>query len=149
MPIEDLQKAFDLIEASDAAYFAGAKDEALITLAEKALGVTFPPSYRAFLSRFGCGNVGGFEVYGVVDGNFEDSEVPDGIWLTLAERKAGLPAHLVIVSETGYGPQLCIDVSRTDTDLENPVVMVGVGGDMEDIYRDFGEFLLREIELEL
>ena len=62
--------------------------------------------------------------------------MPDGIWLTLSERKSGFPAHLVIISETGYGPRLCIDVSRTDEERENPVVMVGPGGDMENAYRD-------------
>jgi hypothetical protein len=66
--------------------------------AESALGICFPPSYRAFLQAFGAGSIRGREIYGILDGDYQNSAIPDGIWLTLQERQSsGLPESLVIV----------------------------------------------------
>ena len=69
--------------------FSGPKPLELVELAESTLGLTFPSTYRQFLSSFGCGNFGSFEIYGIFGEDFVHSGVPDGIWYTLKERRAG------------------------------------------------------------
>ena len=64
----------------------GPRPEELVAAAERALGLEFPPGYREFVLDLGAGDVGGEEFFGVVDDGFEDSAIPDGVWLTLRER---------------------------------------------------------------
>src|SRR5438105_11846156 len=88
----DLDRALEAIRgAGDRAHFVGPRSKALVDAAERALGLRFPPRYRRFAELLGAGSVGGFEVYGVVNDNFERARVPDGIWATLEERRNGLP----------------------------------------------------------
>lgn len=104
MSNENYERARQLIEDAGGCDFEGPKPEMLVAKAESALGLRFPPSYRRFLLELGCGDINGLEVYGLIDGDFEKSTVPDGVWLTLNERREfGLdPAYLIVGgSETG------------------------------------------------
>ncbi|HYG66900.1 MAG TPA: SMI1/KNR4 family protein [Anaeromyxobacteraceae bacterium] len=146
MSWRDLERAFELIEVHpDLADFVGPREEALVRAAEKALGLTFPPSYREFLLRFGAGGFGGEEFYGVIDEQFEDSSVPNGVWVTLSERRTGLPPDVVVVGATGDGDYYvlrCTDAS------EPPVVLFQPGWKVqrpEAIAEDFGAFLLDQV----
>lgn len=65
--------------------FVGEIDDDIIKKAEKTLGTIFPELYRAFISAFGAGNYGSQEIYGIIEGDFINSGVPDAIWLTLKE----------------------------------------------------------------
>jgi antitoxin YobK len=59
----DLDTAFELIDAAgDRCFFAGPREPALIDAAEEALGRRLPPTYRAFVQRFGVGDVDGVEI---------------------------------------------------------------------------------------
>jgi len=149
MSMADLERAFDLIAAhQEDADFAGPRDEQLIRLAEQALEVSFPPSYRRFLLQFGCGDIAGVEIYGLVDGNFSASTVPNGIWLSLKLRRtAKLPLSYVLISATGDGAYCALDTARRDESGESPVVLWsrGPGNKPEPISSDFGKFLLDEI----
>jgi len=145
MSLQDLEKAFDLIE-ENGGDFEGEKDNALIAKAEKALGLRFPPSYKKFLSTFGCGDIDGLEFYGLIGDDFENSSVPDAIWLTLEERKSGLPQSLVLVYATGDGAYYGIDTSQVDSSGECPVVSYEMNGSMEKIADDYGAFLLSELK---
>jgi len=136
---------------------AGPAPEAAISAAEAALGCTFPPSYRTFLSTFGgiaipphLGIVHDF--VGVANGEPEVSAVPadatdatDVVRRTLrarAERKLG--EHLVVV---GIGAQyqewFCLDVSKPTSAGEYPVVMFDARDNALDqqFYEDFGQML--------
>jgi cell wall assembly regulator SMI1 len=134
-------------------HFVGGRDSTAIQEAESALGIRFPPSYRAFLQAFGAGSVRGREIYGILDGDYQDSAIPDGIWLTLQERQSsGLPESLVIVHSTGDGDYVAIDTSQRRADGENPMVLWSAGssaadGDLEQVSPDFGTFFL-ELVLE-
>jgi SMI1-KNR4 cell-wall len=152
MSMSDSQKAFELIDNLAGADFHGPKPESLILKAEAALGLTLPPTYRAFLSRYGCGSVSGFECYGIIDGDFENSGVPDAIWMTLRQRRSsGQPASLVLVSETGDGGFYAIDLDQKDREGESPIVewwpqLQGATGNRRMVARDFGAFLLEQVQ---
>jgi SMI1-KNR4 cell-wall len=112
------------------------------------------PHLPDLLSELGAGDIVGAEFYGVIDDDFQNSGIPDGIWLTLKKRKdAELPESLVIVADAGYGPYLAIDTSRVDDAGESPVVMWMPGAPdqqdpskLETVAADFGELFRRDIE---
>jgi len=145
MSLRDLQEAVDLID-KNGGDFEGEKDNALISKAENVLGVTFPPSYRKFLSTLGCGDIGGMEFYGLIGDDFENSGVPDAIWLTLEERKSGLPENLILVYATGDGAYYAIDTSQVDPRGECAIVSYEADGTVNKIANDYGEFILSKLK---
>ena len=149
MSMQDLEKAFELIELNnDKADFEGPKPEELILKAEQALGFTFPPTYRRFLSHLGCGGFGGTEIYGAITDEFSDSGIPDAIWLTLRKRHdENNPSSLIIIAETGDGGDYAIDCSRFTDESENPIVEWWSPDQIiVDSANDFGEFFLQRIQ---
>lgn len=145
MGLREFEKAAELIQ-THGGDFEGAKEEQLVAAAEQALGIDFPPSYRAFLLRFGCGDIEGLEFYGLIDDDFRTSSIPNSIWLTLQERESGLPDHLVLIFSTGDGTYYALDTKRTQVDGECAVVSYDVSGNSSYIADDFGTFLLSELQ---
>lgn len=154
MSMHDFEQALQLIAANAAsADFAGPRPDQLISSAEYALGLTFPPTYRSFVGRLGAGAFGGDEFYGVITDGFENSSVPDAIWLTLKQRiTSQSPRSLIFVSDTGDGAYYAIDVSQVTTDGESPIVEwwpgapLGAIGNRKVIANDFGEFFLQQVQ---
>lgn len=146
MSMEDLDKACELIERNEAD-FDGPKPDDLLEKAEIAIGLSFPATFRAFLSRLGCGDIAGAEFYGVIKDDFENSGVPDAIWLTLDKRKSSqLPNSHILVGTTGDGGYYAIDCSKSSGESENPVVEWWAGPQQQkEVAKDFGEFFLRTI----
>ncbi|HTS82715.1 MAG TPA: SMI1/KNR4 family protein [Myxococcaceae bacterium] len=148
MTVEKYRRARELITKAGGGDFAGPKPESLVARAEEALGLRFPPSYRQFLLELGCGDVGGFEVYGVVDDDFVHSSVPDAIWMTLEERRnVGLDPRYLVIGTLGDGTLDCLDTVHLGRDGEAPVVQLSSEG--EDPVRladSFGEYFLTEVE---
>ncbi len=99
----------------------GATD-ADIAEAERTLGVSFPRSYREFLSKYGWADIGTREIYGLGPDLPVYLRVVD---MTLEERSpengARIPRHLVAILNDGGGNLHCLDTSRT-IDEECPVV---------------------------
>ena len=156
MSMHDLALAFELVaKNASLATFAGPQPASRIRLAQAALGVFFPPTYREFVTRLGCGGLGSTEFYGVATDDFEHSSVPDAIWLTLKNRAGQyVPDSFVVIGSTGDGAYYAIDTARTDANGENPVVewwpgLSGAVGNPRDIASDFGEFFFSEISDEL
>lgn len=156
MSLDDLHAALELVgRQGDGAHFVGERPPEFIAKAEEALGLTFPPSYRAFVSELGAGDVTGQEFYGVTEDRFEAATIPNGIWLTLQEREdCGLPETIVIVSETGDGAYYALDLEAAGQDGEAPVVLwrphvSQPDDDREPVARSFGEFFRRQIEAAL
>ncbi|MEQ1951091.1 SMI1/KNR4 family protein [Mesorhizobium yinganensis] len=146
MSMIELDEALKIIaENVDRAFFVGPRDETLILSAEDALAGSLPPTYRAFVGSLGAGNFDAFEVYGVIDRNFEDSTIPNGVWLTLSERQQnGLPSEYAIVSASGDGGWYCIELG----DQESPVFLCPVGSAPQARQRvatDFGTFFLNGV----
>lgn len=153
MSMADLQEAMRIVAANPGrGFFAGPRDAELVAAAERALGGRFPPTYREFVIRLGAGNFGGFEIYGVINDEFEVSSVPNGVWLTLNERReSDLPDEFAIVGSTGDGDYYCVDVRNGE---ESPVSVYqpGLPPDQqrgELAAQDFGKFLLEGVRAEL
>jgi len=148
MSLEKYRRARELITKAGGGDFAGPRPEALVARAEAALGLRFPPSYRQFLLELGCGNVAGFEVYGVIDEDFANSSVPDAIWLTLEERRTnGLDPRFIVIGALGDGTFDCLDTAHLDRTGEAPVVQVSAEGDNPVRIADsFGEYFLAEVQ---
>lgn len=153
MSMADLQEALRLIAGNASrGFFAGPRDPALVAAAERALGGDLSPTYGEFVKKLGAGNFGTFEIYGVVDDEFEDSSVPNGVWLTLNERREnGLSSKLIIVGSTGDGDYYCIEQRGGE---ESPVIVCQTGVPLErqhgeEVAQDFGEFLLYRVRDEI
>src|SRR6267142_5164264 len=123
MSVQSYENAVELIKSAGGGDFEGPKPESLVEKAEKALSLSFPPSYRRFLLELGCGDIKGLEIFGLIDANFERSTIPNGIWLTLDERRSiGLDPRYVMIGEGGDGTYYAIDTLNTDRTGEAPVV---------------------------
>lgn len=145
--MSEYERAVALIdEHEDQADFVGPRSLELIQRAELAVGLRFPPTYRRFLSEYGAGNIGGTEIFGVVDDDFETSSVPDAIWLNLTHPRE----DLFVFYALGEGTEFCLDTSRTAPDGEMPVIAVDPGGEVrEEIAPDFGSALHMLVREEL
>ena len=137
-------------------HISGEKNETLIAAGEKALGLIFPPSYRKFLREIGSGGIGGVEIYGLVknaESDYFQSGIPNGIWLTLNERKqTSLPHRFIIIGSTGDGYWYALDSSQPDKDEEYPVGICGFGENNEGFEKtnnNFAEYLFEQITLAL
>lgn len=143
-----IAKAAEIIEANpDLVQFNGPQPLEEVYVAEQALGVTFPDSYRDFLQRYGSGSFGARVVYGV---GVPLDEPPHVVWATDLIRTADdfFPHDLVIIEDTGEGDYLCLATSRMDEDNECPVVqwipeLTLIDQTFEVIHRTFAHYLLR------
>lgn len=151
MSMQAFEKARELIEEIGGGDFDGAKPESLVAKAETALGVKFPPSYRQFLLDFGCGDINGVEVYGLINDNFEKSTVPNGIWLTLNERHSiNLDPAYVIVGDGGDGTYYALDTGQADSYGESPVMRLSLDGKQsKKVANDFGSYFLNAVSATL
>ena len=147
MSIQKYKEAREIIELSGGGDFEGAKPESLVIKAERALNLTFPPSYRRFLLEMGCGNINGLEVFGLINDNFEKSTVPNGIWLTLNERRSiGLDPAYIIIGDGGDGTYHALDTRKVDSAGEAPVVLLSVDGrHSKQVDDNFGAYLLKVV----
>jgi len=153
--MQDYEKAKEIMaKYPGKQFFSGPKPESLIQAAERALELKFPPTYRRFLLEYGAGAFGAFEVYGVIDTDFEQSSIPDAIWATLKKRNRGwLPSNLVVISALGDGDLFCLDLGAKEGS-EAPVVIHEAGyreekhrGEVREVIaRDFGEFFLQGVQ---
>jgi hypothetical protein len=141
----DIESAFKIIEDNiDDADFCGPIAIENVASAERILNVKFPKSYSMFLEKYGAGDIGGIELYGIVKDPATDGQmVPNGIWLTLKLRdQAALPKEFIVVSDTGYGPYYVIDTSSKDQNFESPVYVWNTANRKEKTSDSFGSFLL-------
>ena len=98
-----------------------ARDEE-IQEAEKALGVSFPPSYRAFLSLYGAMSVGDVTISGIVNNAPLDPGGGSVVSDTTTFRKDWrLPDHYVVIQPNDEAPY-CLDTQTSDAAGEMVVV---------------------------
>src|SRR5262245_2616547 len=83
-----------------------------IRKAEQALGVSFSPSYRAFLSLYGAMSVGDVTISGIVDNAPLGSGSGSVVFDTMACRKDWrLPERYVVIQPSDEAPY-CLDTQR-------------------------------------
>jgi hypothetical protein len=145
-----IAKAAEIIDANpDLAAFAGGVPFEEIWVAEQTLGVTFPESYRDFLTRYCAGSFGKTIVFGL---GVPDTDLPNVVYATLDMQAQDdwFPADLVVITDTGEGDLLCLATTRTTDEYENecPVVQWIPERSFEEqafemIHKTFAHFLLK------
>lgn len=147
MKLVDYRDLVLFLSESDDGDFEGPQPESLICEAEKELGIVFPESYRCFLLTLGCGDIYGFEIYGIINNDFKNSSIPDAIWFTKNQRESiNLCHEYIIIGEIGDGSLYAIDTSLKNSDGESPVIILSVSGQkMGTIANSFGEYLLAKL----
>jgi len=154
MSLIDLATGLELIKANgDKSDFVGPQPERRTALAEATLELLFPRTYREFLLKLGAGDIAGLEFYGVLHDDFENSGIPDAVWVTLKRRrKSGAPSAYIFVSDTGDGGEYAIDTSQVNDAGDSPVVewWAGAPANAEEngriVAEDFVAFLLQEVQ---
>ncbi len=115
----------------------GPVSDGRIARAEQELGVTFPPSFRVFLSHFGGGVVFDCEILGLV-------EEPEH-WLDIVQMNCWpprhIPRHYVLFLYAGGDVAYYLDTSRRDQTGECPVAVVGPDEECVVVADSFLDFL--------
>jgi hypothetical protein len=156
MSKNDYEKAQQKIAQLDKhSFFSGPKQFSLVNAAEMRLKVKFPPDYSRFLSDYGAGGIGSFEIYGLNDDNLNAIGIPNLVWyMEKARKEWQLPQSLIPIYDLGDGEVFCLDISvaRDETD-EVPVIAFDPcyslhEQNLEIMAKDFGSFFLSLIEQE-
>ena len=119
--------------------------DARIIAAERALEVTFPECYRAFLRMFGASLGKGYELAGLADAG-SDHEPPmwtDVVQTTLRGRRVSrgaIASTLIFISTDGCEDSFYLDTSRGDS-AQAPVIVLGPGRDYEIVAPSFVDFV--------
>jgi hypothetical protein len=102
-----------LLKESDA-FIAGGQTQAIVASAEAKLGLSFPPSFREYLLRWGNLSFDGCEYYGLTrNTDFENASIPNCVWFTLRKRsQVGLPGSLVVFRNIDDDEYVCVDTDH-------------------------------------
>lgn len=111
----------------------GAVTEDRIAAAEAELEVSFPRSYRLFLSRYGAAVGDGFEVAGLPNTRATDPEPP--FWENVIDRtlrlrrvsRGHIPMDYVPLASDGTDYMFYLATRSVGSDGECPVVVLGPG----------------------
>lgn len=141
----------EIIESNkEEAFFSGSLSDDIILKAEKILELTFPPSYRKCIEKYGNISIFGIEIYGIIkDPEIDAKMIPNMVWITKDMRESGLSKDFIVVADSGYGPVYVIDTTIKDTENESPVFLWDIDGSSEKIADNFGDFfydLLNEVQ---
>lgn len=119
--------------------FGGASAEAIREL-ESLFGQAMPPSYRAFLARFGSVSVLNTVFSGILKGRVDGGM--GCAWTdTKRDRKRWkLEPHYLVVQPDEDGPT-CLDFSRKSADGEHPVVFQMPFRPSSDLSDSYGKWL--------
>ena len=131
----------DNLEESD---FAGKIESDIINKTENILGVKYPKSYRKFVENYGCGDIFGIEIFGIISDPITDTQaIPNSLWITNEFKNKGLPKGYVIISETGDGSYYVINTNIKNKDNESPIYIWNPFNLKEKkVSESFGHFLL-------
>lgn len=70
----------------------------------------------------------------------------------VARNRGQISSSMVRILSSGYGSEFCIECAEPEPDGEAPIYLVPADGDLssaELVARSFGDFLLREVEIDL
>lgn len=135
----------ELLENAINGDFAGPASEAMIQMAEAQLGVTFPNSYKAFLTRFGAAGCTGFDAAGLfVQDNDEAPMWSDVVRLNRSKHRE-IPRECIEISDDGTDYKYYLDTRRLNDDGECPVVVLGPGAEYVVVAENFVDFVIRRV----
>jgi len=146
--IEASERLIELVRGSDdIANHADGCDVGTISLAERDLGVTFPPSYRRVIEEFGTWDIAGEEFLGMYQTPVMGQKLLGSVAETQdAYSQYGMPSDLIVVMFDGMGGLIVLDSSQEDQEGEYPVLVWNPGvadrQSMERLGDDFGSFAL-------
>ena len=149
MPIETLDEIQLLLDAEPSTFISGGQPR-LIRSAEVALGVSLPPTYQAFLSRWGYVSVLDLEYLGLGSSTdyYSDLTYPNVVWYALHLWANGeLAGDLLPIRGPVLNTLACLDIPRSlssgecgisiwDTITRSTAIELDV---------DFAEFMLDEL----
>lgn len=119
-----------------------------IAQAEQRLGISFPVSFKRFLSVYGWGGPDGTEIYGLSE-SLPDDSYPNLIRKNMAARtEDGLPDDLLVFATSGDGGYYALTISSASDDAVR-VWYPGSDTSIDDLERSdesFGEWLIRAVE---
>jgi hypothetical protein len=135
--VADETAALIRASVSGPADLLGPVSDRQIARAERELRVTFPPSFRTFLTQFGAGLLFGYEFLGL-------AEEP-GHWLDIVQMnrtpRPGVPRHFLMFLYVSGDCAFYLDTSRRDALGECAVVVFGPGDEAIPVADSFLDFL--------
>lgn len=146
---EASEKLIDLILANeDIANRAEGCDAGQIAVAERDIGMTFPPSYRRLIEEFGTWDIAGEDFLGAYQTPAMGQKILGSVAETLGARNQyGLPLDLIVAMFDGMGGLIVLDASQPDQEHEYPVLVWNPESadreSMEKLGDNFGSFALR------
>ena len=149
---EDAVKKMENSEG-DILALSGATEEQIV-LVENELKTLFPPSYKAFLKKYGCLSFEAEEFYGVTPDGIHANAIPSVFFATRSARNKGdVSDKMILIKTTGYGLNFCIDMNEADDQGEAPVYEVPLSfkrdGQRNKVADNFADFFYNEIALAL
>jgi hypothetical protein len=148
--MDDIDILLKQIRANgDEVTIAGPQPEKAVAELEKTLHIRMPPSYRAFLIRFGAMGIAGSAISGIQEGKPLAKETGWVYGDTLRLRAdSELPKHLLVV-QTDEDAPYCLDTSAAEDDDEFPMICYEL--DTQYITRlgdNFGAWFLEWLQLQ-
>lgn len=116
MKLEDINERLKRFEE---VHFYGPVQPEMIEEAERILALRFPPEYRQFLEKFGCGRIESEEIIGLGGPHHLDVVKLRSI---LSNRRNSLPANLLPLRADGGGNYDCLDARSRASNGEFRIV---------------------------
>lgn len=141
--MDGIRELIEKVRATDTEVWVdGPQPESAIAELETLLGVSMPPSYRAFLSQFGSMLIVDSAISGIMDGNPREESLGSVYFDTVCMRdEHNFPEHFIVVNPNDEGPY-CLDASKPSAGGEYPVMCCETFSDsVRLLWPDFDAFL--------
>lgn len=129
--------------------WAGPQSEARVATLERSVGAALPPSYRAFLRRYGAGGIRALTgISGIYDEPLSMELGTAHGDTARARTDHAMPNHLIVIERGDeHFPPMCLDTARPGPDGEYPVVGFWLLSRTisTDSYANFAEYLERSL----
>jgi hypothetical protein len=126
-------------------WIAGAASVDQVAALERALELSLPPAYVAFLRTYGALGIGDSFVSGIVANNALDATSGSAYGDTLQfQGQKGFPARFIVVGKHEDGAY-CLDMNRRAQDSECPIVNFEFGSLQHDkpVASNFEQWLIQ------
>lgn len=138
-------------ESEEELLSTGGADDFQIAEFESLLGIIFPQTYKAFLSKYGAMSFCGDTYYGITSKGKDEAQVPCIQFITNSARARGdVSNRMVVIKSSGYGPVYSIDADTIGSIGEPVIVETKLSykrtKEKRVVADNYGAFLLSEIK---